>query len=109
MNGPGTVPPKVQNVYCTPSASTPLTSVVSRLTITFALPGRSTGGGTSGGEVRMAFTSVSAAAPAAPSRAWLCQIIAPPTSIPAINRAAAIAGIARLIAVLLVDVIAGWM
>ena len=67
--GPGTVPPNVQNVYCTPSASVPFTSVVSRLTITLALPGRSTGGGTSGAEVRTAFTSGSAAGSVALSRA----------------------------------------
>src|SRR5690349_18762902 len=78
-NGPGTVPPKVQKVYCTPSASVPFTSVVSRLTITFALPGRSTGGGTSGAEVRIAATSGIAASPAV-SRAWLCQVIITPIS-----------------------------
>src|SRR5690348_10748771 len=78
-NGPGTVPPKVQKVYCTPSASVPFTSAVSRLTITFALPGRSTGGGTSGAEVRIAVTS-GIAASLAVSRAWLCQVIITPIS-----------------------------
>src|SRR4030095_4508299 len=51
------VPPNVHKVYSTPSASLPFTSLVSRVTITRALPARSIGGGTSGGDVSTAFHS----------------------------------------------------
>ena len=73
MNCPGTVPPNVQNVYSTPSASVPFTSVVSRLTITFALPGRSTGGGTVGAAVRIALISGSSAAGPSPALGLLSR------------------------------------
>ena len=48
-NGPGTLPPNVQNVYSTPLASVPFCSVVSRSTTTRAGPERSIAGGTAGG------------------------------------------------------------
>src|SRR5262249_25289551 len=81
MKGPGTVPPNVQNVYWTPSARVPFTSVVSSATMTRAFPARSTGGGTCGAEARIALTSGSAASPPF-ARAWLCQLTAPPARRP---------------------------
>ena len=45
-NGPGTVPPNVQNVYSTPFARVPFSSVIVTSTITRARPDRSSAGGT---------------------------------------------------------------
>src|SRR5271157_634107 len=48
MKLPGTFPPKVQKVYSTPSANRLVTSLTSRLTITFVPFLRVMGGGTFG-------------------------------------------------------------
>src|ERR1051325_4543330 len=62
MNCPGTLPPKVQNTYSTPSASRRVTSFTSRFTTTFAACLRVIGGGTDGAEERMAFSTGSSVA-----------------------------------------------
>src|SRR5688500_3618695 len=54
MKLPGTVPPNVQKVYSTPSASLPTFSMTSSSTTTFAACVRKIGGGTFGGDVSVA-------------------------------------------------------
>src|SRR6478735_4052967 len=68
MNLPGTVPPKVQNVYFTPSAISFSTSITSSSTMTLAGAVRLVGGGTSGGEVSTALTGSPCGGPKSPDR-----------------------------------------
>src|SRR5262245_33893746 len=56
-NGPGTVPPNVQNVYSTPLASGPFCSVVESSIRTLAGAVRPVGGGTAGGAMSANATS----------------------------------------------------
>ena len=57
MKLPGTDPPKVQKVYCTPSEMSRTSSRTSSSTTTLVAWSRLIGGGTLGGEVRTAFSS----------------------------------------------------
>src|SRR4249919_2897909 len=66
MKLPGVVPPKVQNVYLTPSAMSRSTSRTSSSTITLAGAWRPVGGGTSGGLVSTAFTGSPCGGPKSP-------------------------------------------
>jgi len=68
MKRPGTVPPYVQNVYSTPSASGITFSMTSSVTFTFAAVVRVMGGGTIGGSVSTAFSSGSAGPAVSSSR-----------------------------------------
>jgi hypothetical protein len=66
MNEPGTVPPKVQNVYFTPSEISFSTSRTSSSTMTLAGLLRPVAGGTSGGLVRIALTGAPTGGPKSP-------------------------------------------
>src|SRR5215510_1540732 len=68
MKLPGTVPPKVQNVYFTPAAISRSTSRTSSLTMTLAGAWRPVGGGTRGGLVSTAFTGSPCGGPKSPCR-----------------------------------------
>src|SRR5690242_15801861 len=68
MKLPGTVPPKVQNVYFTPSAISRSTSRTSSSTMTLAGAWRPVGGGTRGGLVSTAFTGSPCGGPKSPER-----------------------------------------
>ena len=66
MKLPGTVPPKVQNVYVTPSAIGFSTSRTSSSTITLAGAWRPVAGGTCGGLVSTACTGSPCGGPKSP-------------------------------------------
>src|SRR5262245_55417040 len=66
MKLPGTVPPKVQNVYVTPSAISRSTSLTSSSTMTLAGFVRFVAGGTSGGLVSTARTGSPCGGPKSP-------------------------------------------
>src|SRR3954463_6777395 len=68
MKLPGTVPPKVQNVYLTPAAISRSTSRTSSSTMTLAGAWRPVGGGTRGGLVSTAFTGSPCGGPKSPER-----------------------------------------
>jgi hypothetical protein len=68
MKLPGTVPPKVQNVYVTPSAIGLSTSMTSSSTMTLAGCLRFVGGGTCGGLVSTAVTGSPCGGPKSPLR-----------------------------------------
>src|SRR5678816_3459736 len=68
MKLPGTVPPKVQNVYFTPAAISRSTSRTSSFTMTLAGAWRPVGGGTRGGLVSTAFTGSPCGGPESPER-----------------------------------------
>src|SRR5690349_8298017 len=68
MKLPGTVPPKVQNVYFTPAAISRSTSRTSSFTMTLAGAWRPVGGGTRGGLVSTAFTGSPCGGPKSPER-----------------------------------------
>src|SRR5579859_5386835 len=57
MNLPGTLPPKVQNTYSTPSASRLVTSCTSKLTMTLVGFFRVSAGGTLGASVNTAVST----------------------------------------------------
>src|SRR5688572_7131707 len=68
MKLPGTVPPKVQKVYFTPSAISRSTSRTSSSTMTLAGAERPVGGGTRGGLVGTACTGSPWGGPKSPER-----------------------------------------
>src|SRR6185369_3926434 len=79
-NGPGTVPPNVQNVYSTPLASVPFCSVVSSSDLTLAGAERWIAGGTPGGASSTAFTSPPTGSPrrcaaTVPARARITTVV----------------------------------
>jgi len=81
-NGPGRVPPNIQNVYSTPFASVPFSSVVKSSTTTRAGRARSSAGGTAGGAVSTALISPSGLLPSSPrcQPPLICAATVPATS-----------------------------